>query len=163
MKKRSFFDRLTGADIDDEVEEAVEQISKSQKRSLQIASNKKATSDDSLWLQETAEEELSVDLFETPDNIVVRAMIPGIRKEDLDVSLTRDSITIRGERKEEQTVSENDFHVKELFWGSFSRTLTLPHEIDIDGAEASESQGVLTISLPRIDKGKKTKLKIRSI
>ncbi len=162
MKKRSFFDRLTGADIDDEMEQ-IEQISNAQKRSLKIASSSKKVVEPTQWFDEVAEEELSVDLYETPDNVVVRAMIPGVKKEDLDVSLTRDSITISGQRKEENIVSDDNFHVKELFWGSFSRTLSLPHEIDIDGADASESQGVLTINLPRIDKGKKTKLKIKSV
>ncbi len=162
MKKRSFFDRLTGADIEDEVEQ-IEEIANAQKRSLKIASGNKKAAEVPQWFDEVAEEELSVDLYETPDDVVVRAMIPGVKKDDLDVSLTRDSITISGQRKEENVVSDDNFHVKELFWGSFSRTLTLPHEIDIDGAEASESQGVLTIKLPRIDKGKKTKLKIKSV
>lgn len=163
MKKKSFFDRLTGAeDIEEEMEQ-IEQIGNTQKRSLKIASTGKRGSDSSQWFDEVAEEELSVDLYETPDDVVVRAMIPGVKKEDLDVSLTRDSITISGQRKEERVVSDDNFHVKELFWGSFSRTLTLPHEVDIDGANAAESQGVLTITLPRIDKGKKTKLKIKSV
>jgi HSP20 family protein len=90
-------------------------------------------------------------------------MIPGVRKDDMDIAISRDAVTLRGQRAEEKTVGDDDYIVRELYWGSFSRTIHLPHEIDIDNAEAVEVQGVLTIKLPRTDKERKTKLRIKSL
>jgi HSP20 family protein len=118
----------------------------------------------SQWLEEQAGDgELSVDVYQTPDEIIVKAMIPGVRKDEMDISISRDSITIRGSRKEEKNISEDDYVVRELYWGTFSRTVMLPHEVDIEHAEAVENQGLLTIKLPRVDKERQAKLKIKSI
>ena len=90
-------------------------------------------------------------------------MIPGVRKEDIDISLSRDMLTIRGERKDEKTISEDNYHYRELYWGTFSRTVKLPHEVDIDRAEATESQGMLTLRLPRVDRERKASLKVKNM
>ncbi|MBU3668875.1 MAG: Hsp20/alpha crystallin family protein [Candidatus Taylorbacteria bacterium] len=161
MKKRSFFERLTGSvNLDEEdvvhEEEEEETTASPLRRTISPSS--------STWMEEQAGDgELSVDVYQTSDDIIVRAMIPGVRKEDMDISISRDSITIRGTRKEDRIIPEQDYVVQELYWGSFSRTIKLPHEVDIEHAEANESQGVLTIKLPRVDKDRQTKLKIRSI
>lgn len=159
MKKRSFFERLTGSvnlDEDEILEQEDEDtIELPTKRTISSSST-------STWLEEQAGEgELSVDVYQTPDEIIVKAMIPGVRKDDVDISISRDSITIRGTRKEDRVISEQDYVVQELYWGSFSRTIRLPHEVDIEHAEASESQGVLSVKLPRVDKDRQAKLKIR--
>ena len=109
------------------------------------------------------EGELYIDMYQTPDNIIIRTMIPGVKKEDLDIALSRDAITVRGKRMEESRIADENYYHQELYWGTFSRTVTLPHEVDIEGAEATEKDGVLTVSLPRIDKGRQTKLKVKSI
>jgi HSP20 family protein len=159
MKKRSFFERLTGTvnmDEDELEHEDVEEVETPQRRTISPSS--------SSWMEEQAGDgELSVDVYQTSDDIIVKAMIPGVRKDDIDISISRDSITIRGTRKEEKIIPDQDYVVQELYWGSFSRTVRLPHEVDIEHAEASESQGVLTIKLPRVDKDRQAKLKIRSI
>ncbi|HEY1037423.1 MAG TPA: Hsp20/alpha crystallin family protein [Candidatus Paceibacterota bacterium] len=161
MKKRSFFERLTGSvNIDEDElfqpEEIEEEVQEIRRPSLQ--------SSKSSWMEEQAGEgELSVDVYQTPDEIIVRALVPGVRKDDMDISISRDSITLRGSRREERTVSDQDYIVQELYWGSFSRTVRLPHEVDIEHAEAVESQGVLTIKLPRVDKDRQTKLRIKSV
>ena len=163
-KKRSFFERLTGTiNID---EDELQEMEDSQRRSVQIQGNAGAhtAKGSSSWLDENAGDgELSVDVYETSDEIIVRTMIPGVKKEDVDIAVTRDSITIRGQRKEDKTISEQNYHFRELYWGSFSRTIQLPHEVDVDKAEALENQGVLTIKLPRIDKGRQAKLRVKSI
>jgi HSP20 family molecular chaperone IbpA len=162
MKKRSFFERLTGSvnlDEDEILDPEEEEITpKSSSRRVATPSHT------STWLEEQAGDgELSVDVYQTPDEVIVKAMIPGVRKDDVDISISRDAITIRGSRKEDRVISEQDYVVQELYWGSFSRTIRLPHEVDIEHAEASESQGVLTVKLPRVDKDRQAKLKIRSI
>jgi HSP20 family protein len=72
-------------------------------------------------------------------------------------------ITIKGHREMEERIDESDYFHRELYWGSFSRTILLPKEVDIERAEATENQGLLTIKLPKIDKGRQAKLKVRSI
>jgi len=106
--------------------------------------------------------ELAVDVYQTPTHIIIKAMIAGVKPEDLDVSITRDMVTLRGKRERHTESTAGDFFFQELYWGSFARTLVLPQEIDIDGAEASEKHGLLTLRLPKLDKGKQAKLKIKS-
>lgn len=112
--------------------------------------------------QEAMEGELSVDVYQTPTHIVIKAMIAGVRPEDLDVSITRDMVTIRGKREQHTEGSTGDFFFQELYWGSFSRTIMLPQEVEIEEAEAVEKHGLLIIRLPKMDKGRQAKLKIRS-
>lgn len=168
MKKRSFFERLTGSvNLDeDEILDEEEDAPKTLRPRGTIArdDSKAFTPGGSTWLEEQAGDgELSLDVYQTPEEVIVRAMIPGVRKDDMDISISRDSVTLRGSRKEEKTVSEDDYMLRELYWGTFSRTVQLPHEVDIEHAEAYENAGLLTIKLPRVDKQRQTKLRIKSI
>ena len=155
MKKKSFFERLTGGvNLDDEYEEEEEEYKPT-------ASLKVKETPDSSWVSEEPQEgELTVDVFQTPTSIVIKTLVAGVKRDDLDISISRDMVTIRGKREEERNISESDYFHKELYWGSFSRTVLLPTEIDIEAAEATENLGMLTIRLPKIDKEKQTKLKV---
>jgi HSP20 family molecular chaperone IbpA len=156
-KKRSFFERLTGsvrADDDDAAE--------LKKISVNGSSGKKDK--DSKWMEEENEEaELTVDVYQTPTDIIVQTMVAGVKPEDLEITTGRDMITIRGKREESRTVDEENYFTKELYWGSFSRTILLPQEVEPDEADATERHGLLSIRLPKIDKEKKKSLKIKSI
>jgi len=114
--------------------------------------------------EETAPEEgeLTVDVYQTPDDIIIKTIVAGVRPEDLDVSITRDMVTIRGSRQESSEINDGDYFHRELYWGSFSRNILLPQEIDVDASEASEKHGLLTLRLPKLDKSRQTKLKVRS-
>ena len=109
-----------------------------------------------------ADGELAVDVYQTPDDLIIKTMVAGVRPDDLDLSITRDMVTIKGKREESHEVENEDFFHKELYWGSFSRTVLLPQEIDVEASEASEKHGLLIIKLPKIDKDRQTKLKVRS-
>lgn len=113
-------------------------------------------------VEDPAEGELSVDVYQTPTHIVIKAMIAGVRPEDLDVSITRDMVTIRGKRERHTEGTTGDFFFQELYWGSFSRTIVLPQEVEIEEAEAVEKHGLLVIRLPKMDKSRQAKLKVRS-
>lgn len=154
MPKRSFFERLTGALPAEENEE---------RRTLVPTRNDKVpkVSEEEL-ISESEDGELAVDVYQTPDDIVIKTMVAGVRPDDLDISITRDMVTIKGNREESHEVEEGDFFHKELYWGTFSRTVLLPQEIDVEGAEASEKHGLLILKLPKIDKDRKTKLKVKS-
>lgn len=116
-------------------------------------------------LQEPEEEpagELAVDVYQTPTHIVIKAMIAGVKPDDLDVSITRDMVTIRGKRERHTEGTAGDFFFQELYWGAFSRTIVLPQEVEIEEAEASEKHGLLIVRLPKLDKGRQAKLKVKS-
>lgn len=115
----------------------------------------------SIFEEQEMDANLTVDVFNTPNDIVIKAMVAGVKPDDLDVSISRDVVTIRGERSEEKTVSEDEYVHKELYWGAFSRTINLPEEVDVDESEATEKHGVLTLTLPKLDKDKRAKLKVR--
>lgn len=161
MAKKSFFERLTGTVRMDETHEEVDFEDK--KLNSTSKSGSKLTSE---WIDEEEHEkdgELGVDVYQTSDMIVVKAMLAGVKNEDLDISITRDMITIRGKREEERTAKEEDYFIRELYWGSFSRTITLPQEIDVDEAEAIEKHGLLILKLPKLDKKRQSKLKVKTI
>ena len=106
--------------------------------------------------------ELAVDVYQTPTHIVIKAMIAGVKPDDLDVSITRDMVTIRGKRERHTEGTAGDFFFQELYWGAFSRTIVLPQEVEIEEAEASEKHGLLIVRLPKLDKGRQAKLKVKS-
>lgn len=94
-----------------------------------------------------AEGELAVDVYQTPTHIVIKAMIAGVRPEDLDVSITRDMVTLRGKRERHTEGGNGDYYFQELYWGAFSRTIVLPQEVEIENADATEKHGLLIIIL----------------
>ena len=112
--------------------------------------------------QEETIGQLPVDVYQTNDDIIIKTLVPGVRPENLEVNVTRDMVVIKGKREQaKQIPPENYFH-QELYWGVFQRSILLPQEIDTDQAEAVEHNGLLILRLPRINKAKQTKLKIRS-
>src|SRR5258708_3526221 len=113
--------------------------------------------------EENEEAELTVDVYQTPTEIVVQTMVAGVRPEDLDINISRDMVTIRGKREESRSIDETNYFVKELYWGKFSRTISLPQEIEPEEAEATEKHGLLTVKLRKVDKEKKNTIKVKSI
>lgn len=106
--------------------------------------------------------ELAVDVYQTPDAIVIKALVAGVQPQSIDIALTREMLTISGTREDEREVEEDNYFQRELYWGSFSRTILLPEEVDVDMAEASEKHGILAIRLPKVNKKRQAKLKVRS-
>ena len=157
--KPSFFERLTGAVKLDDDDGGGNAVSSPNARSMETPSVKAAS-----WIEETAEEgELTVDVYQNSDTIFVKAMIAGVRPEDLDINISRDMVTIRGKREEERVSSSDDYFIRELYWGSFSRSVSLPEEIDVDESEAIEKHGLLILRLPKLDKKRQSKLKVKTI
>ena len=163
MAKGGFFSKLTGktdnyGEYLDELEGAHAKFEgDGEERHARITPR-----DESWTPPEEPGGELAVDVYQTPEAIVVKAFIAGVQPTTVDISLTREMLTITGQRQDEREVDEDDYFQRELYWGSFSRTILLPEEVDVDMAEASEKHGILMIRLPKINKGKQTKLKVRS-
>ncbi|HVO28679.1 MAG TPA: Hsp20/alpha crystallin family protein [Candidatus Paceibacterota bacterium] len=110
---------------------------------------------------EGPEGQLTVDVYQTPDDIVVESAIAGVRPEDIDVSVTTDSISIKGARHREETVRDEDYLYQECYWGRFARSIILPQEVDPENAEVTFRNGILTVRLPKVNKKKTRKLKVR--
>ncbi len=156
-KKRSFFERLTGSmNLEEEQSDSnKDYMLRGQKGDAKSSVN---------WIEEENEEaELSVDVFQTPTDIVIQTMVAGVRPEDLDISVARDTITVRGEREESRTIDEDNYFTKELYWGKFSRTISLPAEVEPEEVEATERHGLVTIKIKKVDKDKKNTVKVKSI
>lgn len=108
------------------------------------------------------EGQLTVDVYQTEDDIVIKSTIAGVTAEDLDISLTNDMVTLKGNRNPDEKVRQSDYYYRELYWGPFSRSIILPEEIDAENAKASMKNGILTIRLPKLAKSKVKKIKITS-
>ncbi len=107
------------------------------------------------WLEENYEEgQLSIDVYETSGKIIIKSTIAGVAPEDLDISLNNDMLTIRGERKNQEEVKEEDYLYRECFWGNFSRSIILPTEVDTKNIDAVLENGILTITLQKTEKEK---------
>ncbi|MCX7837704.1 MAG: Hsp20/alpha crystallin family protein [candidate division WOR-3 bacterium] len=102
-----------------------------------------------------------IDMYEKGNDNIVEAEIPGLEKEDLSVSVSENSVTIKGEIKKEKEVKEKDYYLCERSYGSFSRTIELPTEVDSEKAKASYKNGILKITLPKKQPEKKLETEIK--
>ena len=157
-KKRSFWDRLTGGvHVDEEYYEEP-------KKNLIRGSKENPDKKNNNWIEEENEEaELAVDVYQTPTDIIVQTMVAGVKPDDLELSITRDIVTIVGKREEHRNIDESNYFTKELYWGRFSRTISLPKEIEPEKVEATEKHGLLTIRLQKVDKDKTNNIKVKSL
>lgn len=100
------------------------------------------------WIDAPSEGELHVDVFRDGQQLVIRSSAPGVKPEDLSLSVDGDLLTIRGERKQEQEINDQDWFHRECYWGAFSRSLILPVDVDAEQAIASMKDGILEIRMP---------------
>jgi HSP20 family protein len=148
---RSFFEKLTGSvRMDDMEDEVVEETKLPSRGGINSA-----------LTEESEEGELTIDVYQTPSEIVIKSMVAGVKPEDLDISITRDMVVIKGKRETEKFVKDEDYYHQELYWGSFSRSIMLPAEVEVEEADAIEKHGLLIIRLPKIDKNKQTRLRVK--
>ena len=153
--KKSFFERLMGGDNESAQDRSDDD--NDEKKPAATPSGRgeqgKTASDE--------EGELLVDVYHTPDEIVIQAILGGVERDEIDISATQDMITIRARREHLEEVGRENYYYQELYWGAFSRSIMLPQEIDIDATQANFSNGLLTIRLPKIDKERVEKIKVK--
>jgi HSP20 family protein len=101
-----------------------------------------------------------VDIFQEGDNFVVKAEVPGLKKEEIEVNLTDDMITISGEKKKEEKLEKKDYYRMERSYGSFTRSFRLPKGVQTDKAKATFNDGVLEVKVPKTEEAKKKEKKI---
>ena len=124
-----------------------------------LVDSRDLTSDD--WMQEY-EGQLAIDAYQTDDSVVVKAPIAGVKPDELEISITDDAVTIKGERKEDKELVRDNYLCQECYWGSFSRMFSLPISVDSENAKASLKNGILTISIPKLEKSKKKIIKVKT-
>jgi len=108
-----------------------------------------AVVDPAEWMEEF-EGQLAIDVYQTDSDLIIKAPVAGVRPEDLDVSITDETVTIRGERHDQQSDASEGFLLQECYWGTFSRIYQLPVAVDSDKASAKLTEsGILTIVIPK--------------
>lgn len=105
---------------------------------------------------------LDLDVYQTDKDVIVKASIPGVKPEEVDISITGDVLTIKGEHKEEKEVKEKDYLRKERRYGTFSRSLQIPVPVKDDKAEAEFENGTLTLHLPKAEEVKPKQIKVKA-
>jgi HSP20 family protein len=182
-ESRGFFERLTGArvmdpeateeveyednqaekvEINDEDEQELENALEETDADLEEEYSDEDTGEQKEGEPEEQEGQLTVDVFQDDSNVVIQSTIAGVAPEDLDVSITNDMVTIRGERRQSFDAEEEDYFYQECYWGTFSRSIILPVEIDADRAEAKIKNGILTIRIPKANAAMTRKLKVKA-
>jgi HSP20 family protein len=105
---------------------------------------------------------LAVDMYQTDNEVVVKAAIPGVKADEVQINVTGEMLTIKGETKEKDEVKEKAYHIREQRWGMFERTLALPTDVVADKAKADFENGILTITLPKAEEVKPKTITIKS-
>jgi len=122
----------------------------------------KSVENDNTFLQEESEGQLTIDVYQTDDEIVIESTVAGVEPDNIDIDISSESVTIRGERQKSEEISDENYLYQECYWGKFSRSIILPQEVDPDKAKADFKNGILRVRLPKISKGKTRKLKVKS-
>ena len=126
-----------------------------------FASNEEKT-DENNWLNDDSYEEgqLSIDVYEKQNKLIVKSTIAGVKPDDIDISINNDMLTIRGKREDTEKIEDDQYLYRECYWGAFSRSVILPVEVQADKIDASLENGVLTIALPKIKNAKQINIKV---
>jgi HSP20 family protein len=184
-KEKSFFGKIMGGNVTDDVEteevpvqmmEAdAEELSdedvadeeemvmvEEETQGVQSAAPVQKKDKEEEWLNDY-EGQLNIDMYQTKDNVIIKSTIAGVRPEDIDITVANDMVTIKGSRKKEETVSQDDYFYQECYWGNFSRSVIVPVDIESEEIEADLKDGILTVIIPKAAKAKVKKVKVRGL
>lgn len=176
-QKRSFFEKLTGAvPLEEPIRSGIPVYTEEETHIImqqeptqpeQPTPTHSATPTHQNWLssfqpsEDSSEGQLTIDVYQTDGEIVIKSTIAGVKPEDLDVAINNDMVTIKGERKNEEIVDESGYYYQECYWGAFSRSVLLPVDVIPEKADAALKNGILTIRLPKADTNKTKKIQVR--
>jgi HSP20 family protein len=182
-EKASFFGKIMGGNVTEEdpeevfVEEEVvqmepeelapdevdseEMLSEEPSETL-VEAPKKAKEANEDWLTDF-EGQLNIDMYQTKDNVIIKSTIAGVRPEDIDITVANDMVTIKGSRRKEENISQDDYFYQECYWGNFSRSVIIPVDIDSETIEADLKDGILTVIIPKAAKAKTKKVKVKGM
>ncbi len=151
-KDKNLINKLMGTQTMEENEDEMEEV-----EGQEVSAEAPATQED--WLSEY-EGQLTIDMYQTKDNVVIKSTIAGVKPEDIDITIANDMVTIRGERRRDFEASAEDYFYQECYWGSFSRSVVLPVDVDIENVGADLKDGILTVVLPKAAKARAKKIRV---
>lgn len=123
-----------------------------------------AENESDTWLSDGQfDGQLAIDVYQTGKDIIIKSTIAGVKPEDIDISINNDMVTIKGMRRQDDTVSDEDFIYRECYWGGFSRSVILPVDIKEGRVKASLKNGVLTIVLPKAGTSKVQTIEVENL
>jgi HSP20 family protein len=154
--EKKFFENLSDAMKENVAEETDVELAKAGSAALKKRSEEAV---DEIGSED--EGQIAIDVYQTPSHIVVESPIAGVAPDDIDVAITADAVTIRGKRVREQHIRDEDYVYQECYWGRFSRSVVLPQEVDADNAEATIKNGVLIVKIPKLNRSKSKKVKVK--
>lgn len=158
----NFFKKLAGLD-NKKINSKTNSFEEEQINDTEDENRAKFNENDENWIEDDYEEgQLSIDVYQTPKNIVVKSTIAGVKSEDIDISINNDMLTIRGKRENMETIKNDDYLYKECYWGSFSRSIILPVEVEQDKIDAILENGVLIITIPKAKVAKQISVKVKN-
>ncbi len=117
---------------------------------------------DEEWMNDY-EGALNIDMYQTKDNVIIKSTIAGVRPDDIDITVANDMVTIKGSRSREEKITQDDYFYQECYWGSFSRSVIVPVDIDSEEIEADLKDGILTVIIPKAAKAKTKKVKVKGL
>jgi HSP20 family protein len=166
-KKRSFFGRFVKNKKTDEVPKIKVQEKENLKPKEELKEKRpqeqeiKKEMPQEEWASDY-EGQLTIDVFQTANDIVIKSTIAGVTPENIDVTIDNDMVTIKGERKNETSISEENYYYQECYWGAFSRSVILPCDVEADKTRADLKNGILTVYLPKVNKAKTRKISVKA-
>lgn len=179
VKTPSFFERLTGsgsdaaedaaqeaaevAVADDEAQEEPAPVRMTPQQDETETQKPVQQAQEEEWMEEAQEGQLTIDVYQTDEDIVIKSTVAGVSPEDLDIAITNDMVTIRGRRDRDEEVAQDQYFYQECYWGPFSRSVILPADVASDKAEATMKHGILSIRLPKVEEEQTKKIKVRAV
>ena len=162
MEEEAFVEaeELAPEDVGEEEEVAMEMEEPEEEAAPKPVAIAKEGNED--WLNDF-EGQLNIDMYQTKDNVIIKSTIAGVRPEDIDITVANDMVTIKGSRRKEETVAQDDYFYQECYWGNFSRSVIIPVDIDSENIEADLKDGILTVVIPKAAKAKTKKVKVKGL
>ena len=149
---------------EEEVEQQIQVSYEEEETAIQPEVTTKPHSQDSNqeWMS-GYEGQLNIDMYQTRDNVIIKSTIAGVRPEDVDITVANDMITIKGSRKKEENIPTEDYFYQECYWGTFTRSVIIPVDIDSENIEADLKDGILTVVVPKAAKAKTKKVRVKGL
>jgi HSP20 family protein len=172
-KKKSFFGKFMKPKEQEEAPEGEknENTENDQpEKSVRVSSEENAPQSKAPQSQEKQDEEwatdyegqLTIDVYQTESDIMIKSTIAGVTPEDIDITIDNDMVIIKGERQNCLEVPEDDYYYQECYWGSLSRSVILPCDVEADKVQAELKNGILTVALPKVNKSKTKKVSVKA-
>ncbi|MCR4322829.1 MAG: Hsp20/alpha crystallin family protein [Candidatus Azambacteria bacterium] len=156
MEKESFLGRITGTQNERRLGATGENTTPPTPQSTPKVRRPKE------WLIDATEGQLSLDVYQTENDVVIKSTVAGISSDDIDITITNDMLTVKGSRSCDEEIRPEDYYYQECYWGPFSRSVILPADVEADLIKATLKNGILTIRLPKSEKIKTKKISINA-